>query len=180
MPATVLGLMGSGLMCSGLMCSGLMFSGLMFSGTAQAQPDAGTDPQPMPGPTTTINGTAPPGIPAKLTDMKVLADAVDTDGNRRLVMEGIRKAGTRAPIHYHDYGGQTCVLSGTITDFVEGMEPATFAAGTCYDMPPDTAMTAVNLGTDDVRLVDRFTLPPDKPTIIVLEPDWPDLSDPTG
>ena len=131
MPATVLGLMGSG-----LMCSGLMFSGLMFSGTAQAQPDAGTDPQPMPGPTTTINGTAPPG--------------------------------------------KTCVLSGTITDFVEGMEPATFAAGTCYDMPPDTAMTAVNLGTDDVRLVDRFTLPPGKPTIIVLEPDWPDLSDPTG
>ena len=72
------------------------------------------------------------------------------------------------------------MLSGTITDFVEGAEPMTHSAGTCYYMPPDVAMTAANLGSDDVRLIDTFVLPPDAPAIIVLEPGWPDLTDPTG
>ena len=133
-----------------------------------------------PGSTTTINGSTPPGVATRLTDLKVMLDTVDADGNRLLVQQGIRKPGTRAPIHYHDYGGTTCVLSGTITDFVEGMPSATFPAGTCYYMTPDVAMTAVNLGTEDVRLIDTFVLPPGIATITVLEPGWPDLSDPTG
>lgn len=132
------------------------------------------------GSTTTVNGEVPPGVAAKLVDLTVLTDTVQVDGNRLLVQQGIRKAGTRAPIHYHDYGGRTCVLSGTITDFVEGMDPMIYPAGSCYDMPEDTAMTAVNLGDEDVLLVDTFVLPPRKPTIIVLEPNWPDLADPTG
>ncbi|HPX36041.1 MAG TPA: cupin domain-containing protein [Mycobacterium sp.] len=132
------------------------------------------------GSTTTVNGDVPPGVPAKLVDLTVVTDTVQVDGDRLLVMQGVRKVGTRAPIHYHDHGGRTCVLKGTITDFVEGLEPAIFPAGTCYDMPADTPMTAANLGDEDVLLVDTFVLPPTEPTIIVLEPNWPDLADPTG
>ena len=136
--------------------------------------------QAEPGSTTTVNGSTPPGVMAPLSGMTVMLDTVQADGNRLLVKQGVRRPGTRAPIHHHDFGGHTCVLSGTITDFVEGMEPMTFAAGTCYYMAPDVAMTAANLGSDDVRLIDTFVLPPDAPAIIVLEPGWPDLTDPTG
>ena len=132
------------------------------------------------GSTTTINGHVPPGVMAKLVDLTTMIDTVQDDGSRLLVRQGIRKPGTRAPIHYHDHGAHTCVLSGTITDFVEGAEPMTFEAGSCYYMPPDTPMTAANLGAEDVRLIDTFVLPPSQPSIIVLEPGWPDLTDPTG
>ena len=132
------------------------------------------------GSTTTINDSVPPGVAAKLVDLTVVTDTIGVDGDRLLVLQGIRLAGTRAPIHYHDYGGRTCVLSGTITDFVEGMEPMIVPAGSCYYMPPDTPMTAANLGDEDVLLVDTFVLPPSAPAIIVLEPNWPDLTDPTG
>jgi quercetin dioxygenase-like cupin family protein len=132
------------------------------------------------GSTRTVNGAAPPGTAAPLADLTVMLDTIQADGRRLLVQQGIRKPGTRAPIHYHGYGGHTCVLSGAITDFVEGKEPETISAGSCYYMPPDVAMTAANTGKDDVRLIDTFVLPPDAPAIIVIEPGWPDLADPTG
>lgn len=139
---------------------------------AAAQADLGS--------TTTINGSIPPGVMTRLSDIKTMLDTTQADGQRLLIVEGVRKPGTRAPIHVHDFGGHTCVLSGTITDFVEGMKPMTYPAGTCYYMPPDTPMTAANLGTEDVRLIDTFVAPPDAAAIVVLEPGWPDLSDPTG
>ena len=132
------------------------------------------------GSTTTLNGSSPPAVMAPLADLSVMLDTVQSDGNRLLVVQGVRKPGTRAPIQYHDFGGHTCVLSGTITDFVEGQNPTTHPAGTCYYMPPDVAMTAANLGTEDVRLIATFVTPPDAPAILVLEPGWPDLTDPTG
>jgi hypothetical protein len=61
-----------------------------------------------------------------------------------------------------------------MTDFVEGHEPMSFPAGTCYYMPPNTPMAAANLGTEDVHLYDTFNLPPDAPTITVIEPGWSD------
>ena len=133
-----------------------------------------------PGSTTTLNGSRPPAVMAPLAGIATMLDTVQADGNRLLVLQGVRRPGTRAPIHYHDFGGHTCVLSGTITDFVEGKDPMTYSAGTCYYMPPDVAMTAANLGSEDVRLIDTFVSPPDAPAIIVLEPGWPDLTDPTG
>ena len=116
--------------------------------------------------------------PAKPTDLQPLEDVttmidtVTSDGNRLLVMQGTRKAGTRAPIHFHDFGGYTCVLTGVITDYIEGQPPMTFPAGTCYYMPPDVPMTAVNLGTEDARLIDNFTLPPGMAPMNVLESGW--------
>ncbi len=132
------------------------------------------------GSTTVINGTAPPGVMAKLADLSVVLDKVSGDGKRLLVSRGIRKPGTRGPIRVHEFGGYSCVMSGTITAFVEGSEPTHYPAGSCYYLTPDVAMTAANLGAEDVELVDTFELPPDAPAIIVLEPGWPDLTDPTG
>lgn len=132
------------------------------------------------GSTTTLNGSTPPGVMAPLSGLTVMLDTVQADGNRLLVQQGVRKPGSRAPIQYHDFSGHTCVLSGTITEFVEGRDPTTYPAGTCYDLPPRVAMTAANLGSEDVRLIDTFTAPPGAPSIIVLEPGWPDLTDPTG
>lgn len=109
-----------------------------------------------------------------------MLDTVQADGQRLLVQQGVRKPGTRSPIQSHDFGGHTCVLSGTITQLVEGEEPAAISAGSCFYLPPRTAMSAANGGKEDVRLIDTFVLPPDAPAIIVLEPGWPDLTDPTG
>ncbi len=72
------------------------------------------------------------------------------------------------------------MLGGTITAFADGKDPVTHPAGTCYDLPSHVPMAAANLGTEDVRLIDTFVTPPDAPAIIVLEPGWPDLTDPTG
>ncbi|WP_222611822.1 cupin domain-containing protein [Shimia ponticola] len=124
-------------------------------------------------PVNTINGHVPPGILAPLDDVRVMIDTIDADGNRLVVMQGIRRAGTRVGIHVHEYGGHTCVLSGAITDFVEGQGAMRFPAGTCYYMPPDTPMTAANLGTEDAVLIDTFILPPGSPTITILEPGYP-------
>jgi hypothetical protein len=41
-------------------------------------------------------------------------------------------------------------------------------------------MTAANLGSTDVLLIDTFITPPEGSAIVVVEPGWPDLTDPTG
>ena len=127
---------------------------------------------------TTLNGSAPPGVPAVLENMTTMFDRIDADGNRQIVVQGVRRAGTRTPIHIHESGGLTCVLSGTITDFVEGMEPMVFPAGTCYSMPPNVPMAAANLGVQDVTLIDNFTGPANSPVMTVLEPGWQDYLTP--
>lgn len=135
------------------------------------------------GSTTTINGEKPPGVMEKLTDIVVLVDSVGQDGERLVVQRGIRKPGTRAPIQYHGFAGNTCVMTGTMTHFVEGADPVVYPAGACYETPMGVATTAANLGTDDVRLIDTVVLPSDAGAvgaIFVLEPGWPDLTDPTG
>lgn len=122
-------------------------------------------------PVTTINGSPPPGILQPLEDVETMIDTVTADGNRLLVVQGTRRAGTRSVIHFHDYGGYTCVLTGVLTDYVEGQPPRAYPAGTCYYMPPDVPMTAVNLGTEDARLIDNFALPPGAMPMTALEPD---------
>ena len=72
----------------------------------------------------------------------------------------------------------TVGATGTITDFVEGMEPMVFPAGTCYSMPPNVPMAAANLGVQDVTLIDNFTGPANSPVMTVLEPGWQDYLTP--
>ena len=119
---------------------------------------------------TTINGAALPVGYVAMTNEQTMLDTIDADGLRLVITEGTRPAGSRAAIHIHKYGGHTCVLSGVITDYIEGHEPMEFPAGTCYYMPPNTLMTATNLGTEDAVLIDTFNLPVGEPTITIREP----------
>jgi hypothetical protein len=114
-----------------------------------------------------------------------MMDRVEADGLRHIVLQGVRRVGTRSPIHIHEVGGQTCVLTGSMTLFMEGRDPATYPAGACYYMPPSTPMSAADLGSEDAHIMDIFTLPPGVPFFTALEPGWsmwPEPSDelPTG
>ncbi|NKB40897.1 MAG: cupin domain-containing protein [Ilumatobacter sp.] len=122
---------------------------------------------------TTLNGERPDGELLPLQGVEIMLDTIDADGNRLLVERGVRKAGTRVGIHVHQYGGHTCVIEGTITDFAEGVEPMLFPEGTCYYMPPNKPMAAANLGDKDAILIDTFILPPDADPIFILEPGYP-------
>ena len=125
------------------------------------------------GPVTTINGEVPPGEMMPLQNVTTMMDVIDANGLRLLVTQGTRKAGTRVGIHIHQYGGHTCVLSGTVTDFVEGKKSMVWPAGTCYYMPPNTHMSVANVGETDALLMDTFNLPRDVEPITILEPGWP-------
>jgi quercetin dioxygenase-like cupin family protein len=122
---------------------------------------------------TKINGVSLPGEMKTLVNVKTMIDTKTESGMRLVITQGTRLAGTRVGIHVHHYGGTTCVLSGAITDFVEGHPPMYWPAGTCYYMPPNTPMSAANLGSEDALLQDIFYLPPDKPTITIVEPGYP-------
>lgn len=122
--------------------------------------------------TTTINGTVPEGVMAPLVDVVSLLDITTSGGDHLIVTRGVRLPGTRVGIHVHQWGGYTCVESGTITDFVEGMEPSVHPAGTCYYMPANTLMSAANLGTEPAVLVDNFAIPQGEVPIDVVEPGW--------
>lgn len=122
---------------------------------------------------TTINGSVPPGRLLPLQNLTTTLDTIDAYGNRLVVTRGTRMPGTRVAVHMHKYGGHTCVLSGEITDFVEGREPTVWPAGTCYYMPPNTLMSAANLGTEEAVLIDTFSVPLGQPLITIREPGWP-------
>ncbi len=122
---------------------------------------------------TTINGEIPPGSLLPLQNTTTMLDTIDSEGKRLVVKKGIRKAGTRVGIHVHKYGGHTCVLSGEITDFIEGVETQKYPTGTCYYMPPNVFMSAANLGSEDAVLIDTFILPIGQPEITICEPGYP-------
>ena len=123
-------------------------------------------------PITTINGATPPGKLQPLANTSTMLDTKQSDGLRLLVTKGTRLAGTRVAIHVHEYGGHTCVLSGEITDFVEGKANGHYPAGKCYYMPPNIPMSAANLGKEDAVLIDTFILPVGVPPITIMEPGY--------
>ena len=124
-------------------------------------------------PITKINGMTLPAEMKPLVDVKTMMDTKTETGQRLIITQGIRLAGTRVAIHVHRHGGTTCVLKGAITDFVEGQPPKYWPAGTCYYMPANTPMSAANLGSEDAVLQDIFLLPPNDPTITIVEAGYP-------
>ena len=106
-----------------------------------------------------VNGLQPSGEVKGLVNTKTLIDRESPDGRRVLAIRGTRLQGTRVPIYVHEYGGMTCIFSGQITDFVEGMPGKTCKAGDCYYMPSNTPMSAYNSGNIPAVLVDIFHLP---------------------
>lgn len=122
---------------------------------------------------TEINGQTPPGILLPTQDSKVLLNTINSQGQSVLMVKSVRKAGTRVGIHVHRYGGYTLILSGEMTDFVQGQSIKKYGANSGYYMPPCTPMAAANLGDVDVELIDIFIGEPGKPFIEILEPAWP-------
>ena len=121
---------------------------------------------------TTINGTTPPGSLTPTQNKKVLLDIINEQGQRVLMVKAVRKVGTRVGIHLHKFGGYTLILSGEMTDFVEGIPNKKYGPNSGYYMPPNTPMSAGNLGNKDVELIDIFIGQPGEPYIEILEPDW--------
>jgi quercetin dioxygenase-like cupin family protein len=107
-----------------------------------------------------------------------MLDAIQEDGKRIVISQGIRKAHTRVGIHYHPSGGHTCVLTGEITDYSEGSDPVVYEAGTCFLMPKNTYMSATNQGDIDVVLQDTFIVPEGEVTTVMVEPGYPTFCQP--
>lgn len=123
-------------------------------------------------PTRYINGKKPPGTVAGLINGQELINEIRPDGKQLLVFKGTRLPVTRVAIHVHEYSGFTCIISGIITDFVEGKIDANYGPGDCYFMPANTPMSAANLGEEPVVLIDSFVVPPGKPVITKIEPGF--------
>ena len=121
---------------------------------------------------TKINGETLPGTLATLVDSTILLNQKNADGQQVYMVRSTRKAGTRVGIHVHKYGGYTLILSGTMTDFVQGQPVKTYGPNSGYYMPPCTPMSAANLGEEDVELIDIFIGPPCEAFITVVEPEW--------
>ena len=124
--------------------------------------------------TTTINGAVPPGRLLPLQNTVEVIDRIVGDQHIS-VMLGTRKAGTRVGIHVHESGGATFVVGGKgrITDFVQGFPNSLNPVGSYYYMPSSIPMSAANLSSKDVRLMDVFVTPVGEPAITIIEPGYP-------
>ncbi len=121
---------------------------------------------------TTINGVVPPMTTTFAFKSERLSVGNNRNGTQTIVIRTTRKAGTRSPIHTHDYGGTTCVLKGQMTLYLDGSKPATKKAGFCYFMPPGRLMTGVNTGNGTALILDIFTVPIGDDVWTVREPGF--------
>ncbi len=87
----------------------------------------------------------------------------------------VRDKGTRSPIHVHPYGGQTCVVSGEMSLYLEGTEEIkTAGPGDCYYMPAGRRMSGVNSADKPTIMIDTFVVPKGEQVWIVVEPGMED------
>ncbi len=121
---------------------------------------------------TTINGVVPPLKPTFAFKAQILSVGNNGNGYQTKVIRTTRLAGTRSPIHTHDFGGTTCVLKGQMTLYMDGHKPLTKKAGACYFMPPGHLMSGVNTGKITTVLLDIFTIPIGDPVWTVREPGF--------
>lgn len=110
-----------------------------------------------------------PGVPSQALESRLLVRGVDSNGNETVARRTVRAPGTRAPIHFHDHGGLTCVLEGEMTLYLAGAEPQRAIAGDCYYMPSGRQMSGVNSGNVNAVLLDIFTVPEGTPVWRVVE-----------
>lgn len=111
-----------------------------------------------------------PGRPTASLESRPLLHGQDGLGHETRVFRTVRAPGTRAPIHFHDAGGTSCVIEGEMTLYLAGAEPQRAVAGDCYYMPPGRPMTGANTGTVDAVLLDIFTVPVGTPVWYPVEP----------
>jgi quercetin dioxygenase-like cupin family protein len=128
---------------------------------------------------TTVNGLAPVGTPSVLQQSVKEVDET-AHGVRHLVYREVRAAGTRSPIHVHPSGGITCIMSGEMTLFLEGLPPRVAQSGDCYWMPPNTPMYGYSSGSTDATFFDSFDLAPGEEEWDVVEVGQEGLNDNFG
>lgn len=119
---------------------------------------------------TTINGHVPPLKPTSAKAQTMSLEYEDDKGWKRITHLTRRAPGTRSPIHTHDFGGQTCIIEGEMTLYLEGAQPVTKKAGECYWMPPGPPMSGVNTATTDTLMFDIFYVPITEDVWTPLEP----------
>lgn len=122
-----------------------------------------------------INGKLLPMKPtlAKNQTLQLSVAGVNGSNFTLITHRTVRAHGTRAPIHIHPYGGQTCVIKGEMTLFMDGAEPARKVAGECYWMPARVRMSGVNTGKTDAVMFDTFLVPSEDDIWVIVEPDLP-------
>lgn len=122
-----------------------------------------------------INGSVPPMTPSKsMFETRLLTEDIGS-GWQVITSRTVRQAGTRSPIHVHPYGGQTCVLSGEMTLYMDGLDtPKVAGPGECYWMPPGRRMTGVNSADSATFMIDTFFVPKGEGVWIVVEPGMED------
>lgn len=87
----------------------------------------------------------------------------------------VRDQGTRSPIHVHPFGGQTCVVSGEMSLYLEGTDEIKVAGpGDCYYMPAGRRMSGVNSANSRTIMIDTFVVPRGEQVWIVVEPGMED------
>ena len=119
-----------------------------------------------------INGEVPPMQPSLAKEQSLEMD--QKIGKMTLFTHRtLRAKGTRAPIHIHPFGGQTCVVSGEMTLYMDGSTPARKVAGECYWMPPKVRMSGVNTGDTDALMFDTFLVDNEDDIWVIVEPNLP-------
>jgi len=142
----------------------LLFALLLTAGSVTAQV--------LP-PSNRINGEVPPMTPTLAASQRLEMKQTVGNGFILITHQTYRARGTRAPIHTHPYGGQTCVIKGEMTLYMDGATPARKVAGECYWMPPNRRMTGVNTGKSEAVMFDTFLVPDEKDIWIIVEPNLP-------
>lgn len=116
-----------------------------------------------------LNGSPLPGVMARSIDQKRLITIPDGKGNHTIVEQTTRAPNTRTPIHLHDFSGNTCVIQGEMTLYLENSSPKRAIAGECYHMPAGLKMVGFNSGFTNAVMHDIFTTPIDAPVWRVVE-----------
>lgn len=131
-----------------------------------------------------INGKELPNKATKtMFERRLLTiDQLDATGKPTgwvtVTSRSVRDRGTRSPIHVHPFGGQTCVVSGEMSLYLDG-EPTIQKAGPgdCYWMPAGRRMSGVNSADTPTIMIDTFVVPKGEQVWIVVEPGMEDAQD---
>jgi quercetin dioxygenase-like cupin family protein len=131
-----------------------------------------------------INGKSLPNKASKtmFESRLITQDVTDATGKPTgwvvVTSRSVRDQGTRSPIHVHPHGGQTCVVSGEMSLYLDG-EPKvqTAGPGDCYWMPAGRRMSGVNSADSRTIMIDTFVVPKGEQVWIVVEPGMKDAQD---
>lgn len=131
-----------------------------------------------------INGKELPNKPTKtMFESRLLTiEQLDAKGKPTgmvlVTSRSVRDKGTRSPIHVHPFGGQTCVVSGEMSLYLEGTNEIKRAGpGDCYYMPAGRRMSGVNSADQPTIMIDTFVVPAGEQVWIVVEPGMEDAQD---